>query len=103
MPPILTQQPVSQSVTVGATVQFIAVAEGTEPLHYQWLFNETTPIAKATNAILVLSNVQTNQSGSYAIVVTNLYGTVASVEAALVVTHPNTLPLITLLSPTNGS
>ena len=49
----------------------VYVASGTAPLSYQWRFNGTN-LSGATSSALALSNVQTNNSGSYAVVVSNI-------------------------------
>src|SRR5206468_8104356 len=38
-PPLITTQPLSQSVAVGSNATFNVTASGTGPLSYQWLFN----------------------------------------------------------------
>jgi hypothetical protein len=84
IPPELTIEPLSQSVTEGATVNFSVSASGTTPLAYQWL-RDATNIAGATNATLSLPNVQANQAGRYWVVVANLAGSATSQEAVLLV------------------
>ncbi len=84
-PPGIISQPTNQTVTVGGTATFSVVAGGTLPLSYQWNFNGTN-IDGATNATLVLTNVQVGQTGSYNVLVTNLSGSVLSSNAVLVVT-----------------
>ena len=54
-------------------------ATGTEPLVYQWQFNGTN-LVDATNATLILTNVTTDQAGTYGVTVTNLAG-IASASA----------------------
>jgi hypothetical protein len=61
------------------------VADGTEPLSYQWYFNTNTPMLGGTNATLVLTNVQTAAAGVYNVVVTNAYGAATSEVAGLTV------------------
>ena len=52
----------------------------------------------------MLSNVQTNQAGIYAVTVTNLYGTAVSSNAVLTVTNPvNNVPVIISFSPILGA
>jgi len=82
--PAITAQPVSQTVSASSNATFSVTATGTAPLSYQWRFNGT-PIANATNATLALSNVQTNQAGSYSVVITNVAGTITSSVASLTV------------------
>jgi hypothetical protein len=60
------------------------VAVGTAPLSYQWTFDGTNLIG-ATNTSLILASVQSDQAGTYAVVVTNLYGSMTSSNATLAV------------------
>jgi hypothetical protein len=89
--PQLTSTPTNQTAFSGDTVTFSASALGTEPLHYQWYFNVTNALDSETNDVLVLSNVAPQQAGSYTVVITNLYGSVASPPAQLFLLLP---PLI---------
>ena len=82
-PSILTQ-PASQAVSGGATVTFTVAAAGTPPLSYQWCFSGTN-IAGATGTSLTLSDVQPAQAGLYAVVVSNVAGSVSSSNAVLTV------------------
>ena len=83
--PIISTQPVSQTVTVGANVSFNVVATGT--LSYQWAKNGVT-IAGATADTLTLSNVQIADAASYVVSVSNSAGTTPSAQATLSVTNP---------------
>jgi hypothetical protein len=85
--PFIITQPADQSVTVGQTATFVVQAGGTPPLHYQWSFNGA-PITNATASSLVLTNVQMNQAGTYAVQVTNAVNSVTSSNATLSVTFP---------------
>jgi hypothetical protein len=95
--PSITTPPASQTVLAGRNATFTVVAAGTTPLSYQWRFNATNNLAGATTASLTLTNVQSTNAGSYAVVVTNAYGSVTSAVAALTV---NVAPSITT-PPTN--
>jgi hypothetical protein len=97
-PPSITTQPTNQTVTVGDTATFSVTACGTSPLNYQWSFNGTN-IVGATNTTLTLTNVQLNQAGNYAVLVTNLLGSVLSSNATLTV-NPVVPPSI-ISQPTN--
>jgi uncharacterized repeat protein (TIGR01451 family) len=102
MPPVILAQPTDQTVIVGGTATFTVVADGTPPLGYQWNFNGTN-IVGATNTPLTLSNVQFSQAGSYAVLVTNVFGSVLSSNAVLTVNLPPAVPAITGFSPIAGS
>jgi uncharacterized delta-60 repeat protein len=85
--PIITTPPRHQAVAVGSTVTFSAVARGATPIRYQWRWNGTS-LAGATNANLVLSNVQFDQAGTYSVEIANNFGIIASPEATLTVQEP---------------
>jgi len=85
--PEIMIQPANLTVTVGDTAVFSMAASGALPMHYQWLFNGTN-LSRATNTSLTLTNVQLNQAGYYAMVVTNLYGSAISSNAVLTVNLP---------------
>jgi uncharacterized repeat protein (TIGR01451 family) len=80
--PVITQQPVSQSVLPGATVVFSVEATGSPPLAYQWLFNGGT-ISGANETMLTFENVQPQQAGTYQVTVSNQAGTTTSDAAML--------------------
>ncbi|MGA2241282.1 MAG: LamG-like jellyroll fold domain-containing protein [Verrucomicrobiota bacterium] len=82
--PEIISQPTNQTVVVGYTASFSVTANGPLPLRYQWAFNGTN-IAGATNTSLTLTNVQLSQAGYYAVLVTNVYGSVLSSNALLIV------------------
>lgn len=92
--PTITQQPQDYIATNGYSATFTNVASGTAPLYYQWYFNTNTPLAGATNPVLVLTSVTTGQGGYYSVVVTNLYGSATSSAALL------TVKTITGIAPT---
>jgi RHS repeat-associated protein len=93
-PPMITAQPQSQVVAVGTNVTLSVIAVGTAPLGYQWRFNGTN-LAGATASSFARDNLQLADAGSYAVVVTNAYGSVTSsnavvtvIEPPVIVTHP---------------
>ncbi len=81
-PPTLILQPQSQAVEASNTAVLTAAVVGTFPLRHQWRFLGTN-IPAATNAALVVSNVQSANEGPYDVVVTNNFGAVTSVVATL--------------------
>jgi len=84
LPPAILAQPADQTMAVEGTAIFSVTATGFPPLSYQWNFNGTN-LDGATNASLTLANVQMSQAGSYAVLVTNAYGSVLSSNALLTV------------------
>ncbi len=96
-PPVITNQPSSQTVNAGSNSTFTVGATGTPPLNYQWRFNTTNNLAGATSASLTVTNAQFTNSGNYTVVVTNSAGSVTSAVAVLTVNAP---PIITT-QPTN--
>jgi alpha-tubulin suppressor-like RCC1 family protein len=85
-PPAITQQPQNQVVNPGGTATFSVMVSinSTSPLSYQWSFDGTNSNG-ATNTMLMLTNVQFSQSGDYAVLVTNAFGSVTSSNATLTV------------------
>jgi len=85
--PTITLQPTSQTVALGANVSFSVAASGTSPFSYQWQLNGAN-LSGATNPTLSLTNVGTNQAGTYACIVTNTVGSATSSLATLTVSVP---------------
>jgi len=79
---VIITQPQSQLAFWGRSVAFSVTANGELPLAYQWRVNGA-PILDATNATLVLTNLQMTNAGTYTVVVTNLHGSVTSSPAYL--------------------
>ena len=85
--PNVVTQPVNVTTNLGATVTFIAGLTGTPPLTNQWYSQNTGLIPGATNATLVLTDVQNNDSFYDQVV--NAYGSTQSASATLtLVTAP---------------
>jgi hypothetical protein len=74
-------------VVSGSSVTLSVTAYGAGPLRYQWQFNGAD-IPGATNATLVLDDVQARNAGSYWALVSNAAGTVNSAAADLKVIPP---------------
>jgi len=82
-PPLIFQfGPQSQSALMGGTASLTVAAVGTAPLFYQWQFNGV-PVPAGTNATLTLSNLTSNDAGSYTVLVTNSFGSTTSQPALL--------------------
>lgn len=82
--PFITVQPTSQSSETNGSVTFTATVAGTLPTYYRWL-KDGIPLAKGTNATLVLTNLQGADAGNYSLVVSNGFGSITSVMAVLTV------------------
>lgn len=82
--PGIATQPQSQVVMVGSNVLFTVGATGATPLAYQWHFNGTN-VAGATASSYTRSNAQLASAGTYAVTVTNSYGSTNSANAVLTV------------------
>ena len=83
---------VSPSTTVvqGGTFTFTATAQGNHPLTYLWRHNGTIINNSGTNELAVFSLAQTNQSGTYDLVVTNVFGSATSSPVNVTVVVPGT-------------
>ncbi len=96
-PPIITSQPAGQAAGLGATATFSVGAFGAMPFGYQWQFNHSNILAAAnataTNATLVLNNVQPANAGNYSVLVSNPFGSTNSSNAVLTFLFPPTITL----------
>jgi uncharacterized repeat protein (TIGR01451 family) len=95
VPPSITTQPASVTVTAPGGATFSVVATGDAPLSYQWRRNGSN-IAGATSATYLKTPTAVADSGStFSVVVTNGAGTVTSVAATLTVNPAPVAPSIT--------
>jgi len=81
-------QPASQSVETGGAALFSAQVTGTEPLTYQWFF-QNSPLAGQTNVSLLVSDAVTNNAGGYYLIVSNYLGAATTAVATLSVDAPS--------------
>ena len=86
-PPSIISQSESRVVSAGQTIMLTAVASGTTPIRYKWLRNEVE-LTGETNSILVIPNVQPENTGEYIILAENEVGAVISAPINLLVTLP---------------
>jgi hypothetical protein len=88
-------------VLQGTDVVFTVEATGTGLLSYQWLMNCTRPISGATSPSIRLKNVGPLDSGSYCVLVSNVFGLTSSQPAVLrVLVKPR---LTSITQTTNGA
>lgn len=96
--PEITQQPRGVTNQPGGSASFSVTAIGVAPLLYQWCKNGLA-ITNATNAALNLSPLGLGDGGSYSVIVSNLYGSVLSSNALLMV---NSAPLASNMAVSLG-
>jgi hypothetical protein len=93
VPPTIVQQPVSQTVAIGATPTFSALASGSPTIGYQWYeipAGKTvgSAIATATTASYTLPATATalgDNGDQYYVIATNAYGQATSQNATLAI------------------
>ena len=85
-PPAITTPPAHVVAFFGGSTNFTVGASGTG-LHYQWRLNGTA-LSGATNLVLVLTNLQYAQAGSYSVAVFNEAGSTISSNGTLTIITP---------------
>ncbi|MCU0788060.1 MAG: DUF1565 domain-containing protein, partial [Verrucomicrobia bacterium] len=88
-PPVLpgiVSPPTNLTVAVGQPAAFSVIANGTEPLGYQWFFNTNSPLPAATNTSYSIASAQLTNAGTYSVRVANDFGAITSSFALLTVT-----------------
>jgi hypothetical protein len=89
VPPFILTQPQGPAGTIiaGAPVSVTVGATGNPTLAYQWTKEGTNMPGRNTSA-LAFSLTTTNDSGNYAVIVTNAYGAVTSSVVTLSISYP---------------
>jgi hypothetical protein len=92
-PPGFVSQPASQTVPVGTNVTLTATATGAPSPAYKWYFNgaplaDGSHYAGTTTSTLQISNLQTNDTGGYSVIATNIGGSATSSVATVTVLLP---------------
>ncbi len=95
VPPSFTLQPVSQIWITGSNYTLTSLATGTQPIGYQWFENgvmmtDNGHFTGTATSTLTVSNVQTSDAASYAVVASNLSATTSS-NAVITVVIPPTI------------
>jgi Right handed beta helix region/Immunoglobulin domain len=86
-PPILFQQPISQTAGLGSNVNFRVAAVGSPPLSYQWRFDDAD-IPGGTSSTLVLTNFTAAREGLYQVLVSNAGGSADSAPVMALLNDP---------------
>ena len=90
--PVISRQPLSQTIADGSAVTFSVAATGEAPLTYQWLFGDWE--IDGTGDTLTLTGVSSALAGAYRVRIDSPAGSVFSDVATLVVTNPPVPPKI---------
>jgi hypothetical protein len=106
VPPAITNQPASQTNSVGGTASFSVGATGTAPLSYQWqagLGGAYTNLVDGPQAsgsvsnVLTIANLTTNWALAFQVIVANIAGSITSTPpATLTVTSAPVAPTLGL-------
>ncbi|HVM50176.1 MAG TPA: choice-of-anchor tandem repeat GloVer-containing protein [Candidatus Acidoferrum sp.] len=98
--PVITVQPVSQTVLPGAGTSFNVAAVGTQPFSYRWQRNGVNltdggSILGSSTSTLTVTNATSATVGTYSVVITNTLGSATSTGAVLALV-PVTVPGVSL-------
>jgi hypothetical protein len=114
-PPVFVSQPQAQTVQAGAAVTMTASVNGSRPFTFQWRKNDVdilgaNSVQLNTNTSYVIPRSQTNDSGSYSVMASNLFGVTVSSAATLNVflrpdndVYNHAAPLVGLTSHATGN
>ena len=91
LPPVITNQPQSLTVTQAMNATFAVGASGTPPLSYQWFFSGTN-IPGANASSYTRSNAQPSDAGDYIVIVSNSAGSATSSPPATLTVIPIPMP-----------
>jgi hypothetical protein len=83
--PVITTQPANQTVTVGQTATFSAIATGTAPLNYQWQKNSVNITGATASSYTTPAMATTDNGAMFDVVVSNTAGSQTSAMATLTV------------------
>ncbi|MDP7293493.1 MAG: immunoglobulin domain-containing protein, partial [Verrucomicrobiota bacterium] len=83
----IVKQPEGATATLEDTVTLGVVAEGTEPINYHWL-HDGRPVEGGRQSTLTLTELETEDSGEYIVMVSNTGGMATSETAYLSVELP---------------
>jgi len=92
-PPMITLEPVSQTVKAGGNVTLQAAATGVGTLTYQWRFDggvlaDGSHVSGATTGVLTLEKVTKANAGGYELVASSPHGSATSAVAFVTVLVP---------------
>ncbi|HYL71983.1 MAG TPA: hypothetical protein VEY89_11845 [Candidatus Dormibacteraeota bacterium] len=86
--PSITSQPADQRVSAGQVATFTVTAAGSAPLSYQWSKNGARISAATATSYTTPAATAANDGDTYAVMISNSVGSVASAGARLMVSSP---------------
>src|SRR4029077_18318878 len=84
--PLISVQPVNQSILAGQTATFSLTANGTPPLSYQWNKNGAAISGATTSSYTTPAEVTSDNGAQFTVVVSDSAGSIVSSIATLTVT-----------------
>ena len=87
VPAWIVRQPQDQLIVKGGDVGLSATVNSGVPSAYQWIV-DGTPLLRATNSSITFKKVGFELTGSYRLIISNIYGSVTSSVARLTVWEP---------------
>lgn len=93
--PAISSQPANQSVTIGQTATFSAMATGTAPMSYQWQKNDVNISGAMSPSYTTPATASADNGTTFRVVVTNSAGSTMSSSATLTVSAAPVGPSIT--------
>ena len=88
---MITSQPVKKTTAIGGTTKFSVTATGTAPLSYQWRKNGVNITGATSSDYFIPPAVPEDNGSLFSVVVSNVAGSVTSVDAKLTVKLPPTI------------
>src|SRR5262249_24843602 len=104
-PPDIVMQPLSETNFVGSTVSFAVLAYGAPTPDYQWQkdgvnLTDDAHRSGCASGTLSLHPLTLSDSGNYAVIATNAFGSATSIVATLTVLLPGTISVKSLTDNT---
>jgi hypothetical protein len=93
--PTITSNPANQTVIAGQPATFYVAATGDAPLTYQWLMNGAPVGGTASTSFTIPTTITANSGATFAVIVSNDLGSVASTTVTLTVNPGSGAPTIT--------
>lgn len=103
--PVITNQPIHQTVSLGANVTFNVGVSNSQGVSYQWQLDGTNlvnggNISGAGSQTLTITGVSVTNVGHYRVLVSNGSGTVPSAKAAFAIGGISFYPTVTIFGKT---